>query len=606
MAIVLRHRYAQLALTSITVAVGIYLSSSSSYAESLWSGSRAGKTGLSFIAQVPPFPQQGTQVVLNGQTLTMPWSVQQGKIGIADLAMSQGLGIELLNTSDSSIQPVQWFSDPSAIPLNLPTWRSAQYRFLDLTMLSRQLGWQATVRGTTLHMTTFPSQVLGIRQGKQDWGDRLVLDLAQPIPWRISEAAEELTVTIDAPTDPALIASFVPTPGNRVRSLKVETRGNKTALRIGVPAGLQTKVWTLPSPNRLIVDIRADGIAERDILWAPGVRWQHRLVRVGNAQFPVVLLAVNPKQSGLRLRPIVGNPTGSQGTVPLLTMAQRAGVAAAINGGFFNRNNQLPLGAVKLDGRWLSGPILNRGAVGWTDAGDFGFGRLSFRQTLVTSAGQQLAVSYFNTAYVGAGLAIYTPEWGFNYAPLSDNEIIAVVQDGRVTQQRAASVSANQPPLSIPRNGFLAVIRAAQNYNTALSTGTTVQLQTVSVPEGFDRFSQVMAAGPLLIQNQRVVLDARGEGFSEAFITQQAVRSAIGQTAEGTLIIAASQTRLGGRGPSLQEMAQIMLQLGCTNALNLDGGSSTSLFLSGQLLNRSPRTAARVHNGIGLFIQPSL
>jgi exopolysaccharide biosynthesis protein len=47
-----------------------------------------------------------------------------------------------------------------------------------------------------------------------------------------------------------------------------------------------------------------------------------------------------------------------------------------------------------------------------------------------------------------------------------------------------------------------------------------------------------------------------------------------------------------------------MQTMGCINALNLDGGSSTSLYLGGQLLDRSPNTAARVHNGIGIFISP--
>ena len=45
-----------------------------------------------------------------------------------------------------------------------------------------------------------------------------------------------------------------------------------------------------------------------------------------------------------------------------------------------------------------------------------------------------------------------------------------------------------------------------------------------------------------------------------------------------------------------------MAQLGSIHALNLDGGSSASLYLGGRLLNRNPRSAARVNNGIGLFL----
>jgi exopolysaccharide biosynthesis protein len=45
-----------------------------------------------------------------------------------------------------------------------------------------------------------------------------------------------------------------------------------------------------------------------------------------------------------------------------------------------------------------------------------------------------------------------------------------------------------------------------------------------------------------------------------------------------------------------------MAQLGSVDALNLDGGSSSSLYLGGRLINRHPRTAARVNNGLGLFL----
>jgi exopolysaccharide biosynthesis protein len=108
-----------------------------------------------------------------------------------------------------------------------------------------------------------------------------------------------------------------------------------------------------------------------------------------------------------------------------------------------------------------------------------------------------------------------------------------------------------------------------------------------------------------LVRDRQIVLNAQGEQFSEAFIRQAAVRSVIATTPEGNLMLITVQNRIGGLGPTLPELAQVMQQLGTVNALNLDGGSSTTLYLGGQLLNRAPRTAARVHNGIGVFIQPT-
>jgi exopolysaccharide biosynthesis protein len=106
----------------------------------------------------------------------------------------------------------------------------------------------------------------------------------------------------------------------------------------------------------------------------------------------------------------------------------------------------------------------------------------------------------------------------------------------------------------------------------------------------------------LLLQGGNIVLDGKGENFSAAFIREQAVRSAIGSTSTGNIIVVTAHDRLGGKGPTLTEMAQILQQMGAVDALNLDGGSSTSLYLGGQLINRASATAAKVHNAIGIFI----
>ena len=53
-------------------------------------------------------------------------------------------------------------------------------------------------------------------------------------------------------------------------------------------------------------------------------------------------------------------------------------------------------------------------------------------------------------------------------------------------------------------------------------------------------------------------------------------------------------------GPTLRETALLLQQLGLRDALNLDGGSSTGLMLSGTLSVQGRGVAARIHNGLGL------
>jgi Phosphodiester glycosidase len=559
------------------------------------------------IAQASPaiqLTQQGSQIILNGRPLPLVWSRWQQKIGITDSGLMQIFGVELLDSEDVTQQPVQWFSQPLVKPMVLPVWLTGQYRYLDITELAQQAGWQLQVSSSSLRISTPSSRVMGLRQGRQNWGDRIVVELDQPTPWQVIEQDGEFAIVIDAQTNPALVQHFVPELGNWLNSLRIETSNNQITIRVGALDGIRPYVWTIPDPNRLVIDIGPDVMVRRNIHWAPDIHWRQEIISIGTAQFPVVMLEVDPRQSNITLKPIVTNPTGGAGIAPLIATAQRWQVAAAINGGFFNRNNQLPLGAIRQDGRWLSGPILNRGAIAWNDNGEILVGRLTLQNTITTDTGQQYPVSFFNTGYVGAGIAMYTPEWGSTYTPIVDNEVLITAQNNRVSNQRPAG-AAGQISAPIPSDGYLLVVRSYTEAAHALRVGTMLRRETVSLPADFNRYPQIMGAGPLLIQNQHTVLNAQAEGFSDTFIRQAAPRSAIGRTREGTLIMATVQNRMNGPGPTLLEIAQIMQQLGAVDALNLDGGSSTSLYLGGRLLNRSPHSTARVHNGIGIFIQPN-
>jgi hypothetical protein len=562
----------------------------------------------STIAQEPtPGVQvirQGNQVVVNGKPISLLWSQRQQSIGIVDSGLMQSFGVTLLDSRDVSQQPVQWFSQPTVAPLNLSTWFTSQYRYLDITELMQQAGWQVQVDGSILRISTPASRVLGVRQGRQTWGDRIVVDLDQPALWQVTEQEREILVTLDAQVDPAIAQAFISSSGNRITSLQMESSHGQTVLRIGIPSGLRPKVWTLPDPNRLVIDIRSDSMVPQDILWAPGIRWKQQYVALGSAQFPVFSLEVDPRQSGVSLKPIISNPSSDIGIAPLATTAQLWQAAAAVNGGFFNRNTQMPLGAIRQDGRWVSGPILGRGAIAWNHSGEILINRLSLQDTITTSTGQRFPILFLNSGYVGTGISLHSPDWGSTYTSITDNEMLVTVRNHQVVSQQT-TITAGQVSVPIPRDGYLLVLRSYNEAARAMPPGTTLQRETSTLPVDFGRFSQIMGGGPLLLKNRQIVLSAQAESFSDAFDRQAAPRSVIGMNAEGKLIIAAIHNRPDGAGPTLQETAQLLQRMEIIDAVNLDGGSSTSLYLSGQLLNRSPRTAARVHNGIGIFLQPT-
>jgi hypothetical protein len=356
----------------------------------------------------------------------------------------------------------------------------------------------------------------------------------------------------------------------------------------------------LANPPRIVLDINAPSLPSREIQWAPGVRWKQQAVALAAQPINLQWLELDPRTPGLRLRPIIPNGPEIAGTAALFSTAQQAGAVAAINGGYFNRNNQLPLGGIKLDNQWRSGPILNRGAIGWDDNGRFSFDRLTLQETLVTPTGRT-PINFFNSAFVQGGLSRYSGEWGKTYSSLSDNEIALSVEGNKITTVTELPTAGS--PLALTPSSNVLIARANRTLASTLPPGTSATIEaTLSSEVG--SLPQLVGGGPLLVKNSTIVLDAAAEKFSPAFIQERAARSAIGRTASGNILIVAAQPLGGGRGLTLGEIAQVMQQLGCVDALNLDGGSSTTLYLGGQILDRAPRSSARVHEAIGVFLAP--
>lgn len=560
--------------------------------------------------------REGEVINFNGDQLPISWRQWAANgtthIGITDSAAEQRLGLELLSSDNPQVQPVWWFGGKDRSAYRLTTQHLQTNRYLDLTPILRETAPQLSVLGNELEITTPPAQVRNIRRGKQAWGERIVVDLDRPLLWHLKEGRRQATLTLPALTPPQISGPFSPSTldtSNAIKdrenkidspSLVVKPEAQKTELAINIPEGLNLRVSTLASPPRLVIDLRPDDMQSKQIHWAQGVHWRQEYIATGDGKFAVKWLELDPQQANWNLIPIWSNPEQMQGIARLSKKSKENQVPIAINGGFFNRDTKLPLGAIKRDGQWYSSPILNRGAIAWDNQGQLIMDRLRYQETLKTGNGETFSLQALNSGYVQSGIARYTPAWGVTYTPLTDQETVVVVENQRV-QRLVTANGGEDPQIPIPSNGYLLTIRGKPELASAFRVGTSLQLNPQSFPGYFDRYPNILAAGPLLIKNGRVVLDAEGENFSRAFINQKAHRSAIALTRQGKILLVAMGDGVGRKGPTLAESTAILKRLGAIEALNLDGGSSTSLYLSGELINRSPATSARIHNGIGVY-----
>lgn len=602
------NRYQSLILISL-VSLNINLNSQPSLAQDIPSQSLLAQTSVS---------QKGQKIVINGQTFTAAWSQwQQGnitRIGIADTALPQILGIDLLNTNNPQVQPIKWYGKNLSLGANFV----APYRYLDITDLARQAGWQLAINGDNLTLNANIAQIQDIQVVNLSVGKRIVVTLDSQAIWQAIPGNQDGVVKIAANANPSLVQRFK-TPTNQTNTnidtddvimnngtsesgLVLEQASGLTNLKLKIPGGQGLRVDSMASPPSVIIDIVPDSVVNRDILWQNNLRWRQQYVTVGSTKFPVTWLELPLKSPNFSLQPITNAPNTVIGTAPLVTMARNSNVIAAINGGFFNRDETIPLGAIKRNNQWLSSPILNRGAIAWDNQGNFLFDRLSLTETLVTNTGQSFPILFVDSGYVKAGISRYSPQWGSSYTPTTDYETIVVVRQNQVQQQIIVPKAKSQS-IPIPSDGYILALKGDNNKSWAsqLQPGISLNLQTQTTPADFNRYPNIIAGGPLLIKNQQIVLNPQAENFSDAYVKGTAFRSAIATTTRNTLILTTVYNRVGGKGPTFGELALVMQAMGATNALNLDGGSSSSLYLGGHLIDRSPTTAARVHNGIGIF-----
>ena len=121
------------------------------------------------------------------------------------------------------------------------------------------------------------------------------------------------------------------------------------------------------------------------------------------------------------------------------------------------------------------------------------------------------------------------------------------------------------------------------NYFATPEVGDTVTMSYTlnkEDPEGFtlDNMESIVSGAPRLVQDGAMVtaLDA---GFEEArFTTMSSPRTAVGVNREGRLLLVSVPSA------TVQQMRELMLALGCVDAINLDGGGSCAMYYNGSYL----------------------
>ena len=255
-------------------------------------------------------------------------------------------------------------------------------------------------------------------------------------------------------------------------------------------------------------------------------------------------------------------------------IANRENAIVAINGGYFKPQTGTPLGTLMINKKMYTGPIYDRVAIGFFNNG-YDMARIQLDSQIKTNIGGLKIDNINQPRILSTHVIVYTGEWG-TYSPQTPKYgIQAVIENGKL-------VRTSYEPCLIPDNGY--VIVGPESKIKPFLNAKNFNLDVKMSPD-WKGVNHILSGGPYLVKDGEVFVDMTAEKLSA--VGGRNPRTAIGYTKDNNLIMLTADGREGASiGLTLNELANLMKQLGCVNAMNLDGGGSTVMYVNGQVVNK--------------------
>lgn len=312
----------------------------------------------------------------------------------------------------------------------------------------------------------------------------------------------------------------------------------------------------------------------------PGVKyWEgQRWSSVGPMR--VRVLRLDPRR--VKLAPAIASPGEKQmGLATVSQLAWAHGAIAAINGSFFSPRTGQPQGTLVVNRNMVSRTMLDRPGV-WLDADGDACIKVDKPSAQIRLAdGSRIPCRAVNEAPGHNRVVLYTAHHGHTTRTVPDDSRweLAVAPQGKI-------VAMGHGNLGIPAGGYVVSGQgiAASVLKKVMTTGQQVKVQFLLPPDVTD----AIGGGPTLLEHGHVHVMARQQHFRSDVAYGRAPRTAIGLTEDGKYLLVTIDGRQPGysMGATLTELAWTMKDLGAVDALNLDGGGSTTMWLKGHTLNR--------------------
>ncbi len=258
-------------------------------------------------------------------------------------------------------------------------------------------------------------------------------------------------------------------------------------------------------------------------------------------------------------------------------------VHAAINADFFSYNTGLPLGMLINDGI-IDASCTTENAVAFYEDGTAYIGTPAFSASMTVGENtykidhvnklRQPYGIYLLTERFSASTRTTTPGYDVVLRPAAES----VFSLGQTVTATIEDIFPSESAIAIPEGCWILTVdnNADQKYRdvlASLAVGDVIEISATVADKNFMTAKYAVGGGDIILKDGRVI---------ESPDTAKAPRTALGIKADGTILLYTLDGRQSSFsvGASVTTVAQRLLELGCVDAINLDGGGSTAISVS--------------------------
>ena len=310
----------------------------------------------------------------------------------------------------------------------------------------------------------------------------------------------------------------------------------------------------------------------------------------------IYVLKVDLTNKNIRIKSVLAQDNFN-GLEPVPSMSQRNDkpghrIIGAVNGDFYVGTT--PIGMGVIDGHLIKSSG-GRASIIFDQTNLPQIGIFSIRMLLVGANGFELKIDALNNPAGKPDALLYTDIFGDQTQDVSRRLFLILDPLSQVIPSQGSLKLAVDGECPLPKNNLipegkliLAVKESLSGHLARIKREKALAFHVSTLPVSKKIYTAI-SGGPQILSQGKICVGQGREGFRKGFSSEKHPRTAVGYTKDRRFLI---MTVVDGRRPDysrgvdLIELAELMLSFDCYDAVNLDGGGSSTMVINNKVVNQ--------------------